>query len=103
MKSMLMPVPRPVRVHEICDVASDIKDPHSPKCIALRARQICRISIRVTQKLGSRGLGVYKPKTEDRRPKTEDRRPKTEKCQKAFFDAKNIKSIKSSSYLTPKH
>ena len=51
----------PVRVREICDVGSNIKDPHSPKCIALRARQICRISIRVTRnfkKISSRGLHV---------------------------------------------
>ena len=51
----------PVGVREICDVASNIEDPHSPKCIALRARQICRIAIRVTRnfkKISSRGLHV---------------------------------------------
>ena len=47
-----------------------------------------------------------RPKTEDRRPKTEDRRPKTEDrrlgnqlnemCYNAFFDAKTMKSIRSS-------
>ena len=43
--------------------------------------------------------GVSKPKTEDRRPKTEDRRlgnQLNEMCWNAFFDAKTMKSIRSS-------